>query len=179
MYRKVEVKCTFVQALRLCTDRTARRRSRGIALLFHDHGTRRGEGSASRPGRSLPPRKTRYPLYRRWAPGPVWTGAEKLVPTGIRSPDRPARSQSLYRLRYHNIRTICAEKWHWAGFFPSNAVPYRQASFHQAPGAGTIGNSADSLRLITVTTLIELLRTDVLNQPISGPQSSIKTTKHK
>jgi len=23
------------------------------------------EGSASRPGRSLPPRKTRYPLYRR------------------------------------------------------------------------------------------------------------------
>jgi len=24
-----------------------------------------GEGSASRPGRSLPPGKTRYPLYRR------------------------------------------------------------------------------------------------------------------
>ena len=35
-----------------------------------------------------------------WAPGPVWTGAEKLAPTGIRSPDRPARSKSLYRLRY-------------------------------------------------------------------------------
>ena len=35
-----------------------------------------------------------------WAPGPVWTGAENLAPTGIRSPDRPARSQSLYRLRY-------------------------------------------------------------------------------
>jgi hypothetical protein len=29
------------------------------------NGTRRGEGSASRPDRSLPPRKTRYPLYRR------------------------------------------------------------------------------------------------------------------
>jgi hypothetical protein len=27
-----------------------------------------------------------------WVPGPVWTGAENLVPTGIRSPDRPARS---------------------------------------------------------------------------------------
>jgi len=34
------------------------------------------------------------------APGPVKTGAENLSPTGIRFPDRPARSQSLYRLRY-------------------------------------------------------------------------------
>ena len=32
-----------------------------------------------------------------WAPGPVWTGG-KPRPTGIRSPERPARSQSLYRL---------------------------------------------------------------------------------
>jgi len=35
-----------------------------------------------------------------WAPGPVWTGAENLAATGIRSPDRPAHSQSLYRLSY-------------------------------------------------------------------------------
>jgi hypothetical protein len=27
-----------------------------------------------------------------WAPGPVWTGEENLAPTGIRSPDHPARS---------------------------------------------------------------------------------------
>jgi len=27
-----------------------------------------------------------------WAPGRAWTGAENLVPTGIRSPGRPARS---------------------------------------------------------------------------------------
>ena len=33
-------------------------------------------------------------------PGPVWTRAENITPTGIRSLDRPARSQSLYRLRY-------------------------------------------------------------------------------
>ena len=38
----VKVKVTLVQALRLCTGRTAQRGSRGIALLFHDHGTRRG-----------------------------------------------------------------------------------------------------------------------------------------
>ena len=30
------VKCTLVQAVRLCTGRTAHRGSRGIALLFHD-----------------------------------------------------------------------------------------------------------------------------------------------
>jgi hypothetical protein len=35
-----------------------------------------------------------------WTPGPVRTGAENLAPTGIRSPDRPAPSQSLYRLSY-------------------------------------------------------------------------------
>jgi hypothetical protein len=32
----------------------------------------------------------------RWDPGPVWTDAENLAPTGIRSPDRPARSQSCH-----------------------------------------------------------------------------------
>jgi hypothetical protein len=36
------VKVTLVQALRLCTGRTAHRGSTGIALLFHDHGTRGG-----------------------------------------------------------------------------------------------------------------------------------------
>jgi hypothetical protein len=74
---------------------------RGIALLFHDHGTKRGERSASRPDRSLPPGKTRYPLYRRLGgpPGPVWTSAENLILTGIRSPDRPARNQSAILLQ--------------------------------------------------------------------------------
>ena len=89
--KKKKAKCTLVQALRLCTGRTAHRGNTGIALLFLDHSTRRSEGSASGPDRSLPPRKTRYPLYRNLV-GPQG-------PTGIRSLDRPARSQSLYRLR--------------------------------------------------------------------------------
>jgi len=62
---KEKVNCTLVQALRLCTGRTAPSGIRGIALLFLGHGTRRSEGSASRPGRCLTPGKTRYPLYRR------------------------------------------------------------------------------------------------------------------
>jgi len=37
-----KVKCTLVQALRLCTGHTTHRGSRGIALPLLDHGTRRG-----------------------------------------------------------------------------------------------------------------------------------------
>jgi hypothetical protein len=50
----------------------------------------------------LTPQKDLVPILHEaeWVPGPVWRGAENLVPTGIRSPDRPTCSQSLYRLRY-------------------------------------------------------------------------------
>jgi hypothetical protein len=45
------------------------------------------EGTASRPGRFLPPAKDPAPIVQEagWAPGPVWTGVENLAPTGIRS----------------------------------------------------------------------------------------------
>jgi len=59
---------------------------RGIALLFHDRGTRRGWVVSSTPRpRNLPPGKTRYPLYRNLG-GPQGRsgGAENLVRTGIR-----------------------------------------------------------------------------------------------
>jgi len=52
-----------------------------------------GEWSAARPGRTLPPGKTRYPFYRRLGGSQGrCRRAENLVPTRIRSPDRPARS---------------------------------------------------------------------------------------
>jgi hypothetical protein len=35
-----------------------------------------------------------------WAPEPAWTSAENLASIGVRSPDLPPRSQSLYRLSY-------------------------------------------------------------------------------
>ena len=99
---KVKINFTLVQTLRLCTGPTVHRRRRGIALLFLDHGIRRGEWSESRLGRSLPPGKNTVPIVQGagWAPGPVWTGAENLSPAGIRSTDRPASSKSLYRLSY-------------------------------------------------------------------------------
>ena len=59
-------------------------------------------GQHHAPGRFIPG-KDPIPIVQEagWASGPVWTNAENLVPpTGIRSPDRPARSESLYRLSY-------------------------------------------------------------------------------
>jgi hypothetical protein len=61
---------------------------------------------------------TPRPLYHReedpvlimeeggWAPGPVWTGEENLASTGIRSTDRPARSEPLYRLSYRGSKYV-------------------------------------------------------------------------
>jgi hypothetical protein len=104
---KKRVKVTLVQALRFCTRSTAHRGSRGIALLFHDHGTRRGRGVSVTPRQLFTPGKDPVPIVQEagWAPGPVSTDAENLAPTGIRCPDRPARSQSFYRLSYwaHNL----------------------------------------------------------------------------
>ena len=61
----VKVKCTLVQALRLCTGRTAHTESGRIALVFLDRGTRRGWGV------SVTPR----PLFTPWRrPGTHCTG---------------------------------------------------------------------------------------------------------
>jgi hypothetical protein len=42
LYTQGKVKCTLVQVLKFCTGRMAHKGSRGIALPFLDHGTRRG-----------------------------------------------------------------------------------------------------------------------------------------
>ena len=56
--------------------------------------------STLRPGRFTPGNDP-VPIVQeaKWAPGPVWTDAGNLASTGIRSTNRPARSDSLNRLR--------------------------------------------------------------------------------
>ena len=73
----------FVSLLyRLCC--LAHRVGRGIALLFHDRGTRGGEWSAARPSCTLPPGKTRYPFYRKLGGPQGRSGrAENLAPPGF------------------------------------------------------------------------------------------------
>ena len=69
-----------------------------------------GEGSASCPGCSFPPGKTRYPYYRSgWTPGLGWIGAENLAPTGIRF-----QTPQLVASRYTDWATrpiICLESY--------------------------------------------------------------------
>jgi hypothetical protein len=91
---KVKVKCTLVQALRLCTGRTAYSGSGGIALLFHDHGTRKGWEVSVTPRPLFTPAKDPVLIVQEagWAPGPVWTGAENLAPHR----DSIPRPSSLY-----------------------------------------------------------------------------------
>jgi len=64
----------------------AQRVGRGIALLFHNRGTRRGWVVSTTPRRHFTPGETRYPFYRRLG-GPQGRSGqtENLVPTGIRS----------------------------------------------------------------------------------------------
>jgi hypothetical protein len=60
------------------------------------------------------PGKDPVPIVQEagWAPGPVCSGAENLAPTGIRSPDLPARSVSLYRLNYTGLKLCVLSKLH-------------------------------------------------------------------
>jgi len=87
MYKK----STLVQALSLCTGRTAHRGSRGIAVPFLDHCTRSGLVVSVTPRPLFTPGKYLVPNVQEagWAPAPVWTVKENLALTGIRSPDRP------------------------------------------------------------------------------------------
>ena len=101
-YVKEKMKWILVQALRLCTGLKAHRGSRGIALLFLDHGNRRGWDVSLTLLPLFTPGKDQVAIVQeaRWDPGPVWTGMGNLAPAGILCADRPALSQSLYRLSY-------------------------------------------------------------------------------
>ena len=89
----------------------AQRVGRGIALLFHDCGTRRGWVVSNTRRPHFTPGKDPVPILQEtgWAPGPVWTGG-KSRPHRDSIPDRPARSQSLYRLSYPAHERISGEE---------------------------------------------------------------------
>jgi hypothetical protein len=79
----------------------AQRGIRGIASLIRDLGTEMGWVVSTTP-QPLYSREDPVPIVQEAgsAPGPVWMCTKNLTPTRIRSPDHPARGQSLYRLSY-------------------------------------------------------------------------------
>ena len=77
----------------------------GIKVYLHSFsslGARWGGWSTPRSGRFTPRKVKRYPLRRRLGglQGLSGRSGKNLAPTGFRSPDRPNRSESLYRLSY-------------------------------------------------------------------------------
>ena len=100
---KVKLKCSRYR------PGVAQRMGRGIALLFHYRGTIKGWVVSSTLRPHFTPGKDPIPILQEagWAPGPVWTsGKFRLHQYSI--PDRPARSQSLFRLSYSaHIPQLC------------------------------------------------------------------------
>ena len=92
---KVKVKCSRYR------PGMAQSMGWGLALLFHDRDTRRGWVVSSTPRPHFTPGKDPVPILQEagWAPGPVLTGGQSCSHRDS-IPDRPARSQSLYRLIY-------------------------------------------------------------------------------
>jgi len=77
--------------------------SRGTARSFLTSGRDGGEQSASRLGHLTSGEIPGTHVTARSAPQPVWSvfGNGRSLSCRTRTPDRPARSQSLYRLSHH------------------------------------------------------------------------------
>jgi hypothetical protein len=136
------------------------------SILFLTSALEGGEGSASRPGRTLPPGKTRYPLYRRlggpqgrsgrvqkMSPPP---GFDPLTvePVGIRYTDwatRPLFLQVPHQtlcisLLPHTCHILCPPYFPWL-FHPNNiccTVPTRKLCIMQF---SPVSSSCNILRL--------------------------------
>ena len=87
---------------------------RGIALPYlRPRHWRWGWGVSTTPRPLYPPGKTRYPLNMKLGGAPGRSGRVRKIspPTRIRSLNRPARSEALYRLSYPGHQTILLGMW--------------------------------------------------------------------
>ena len=109
----------------------AQRVGRGIALLFHDRGTRRGWVVSVTPRPLFTPGKDFVPILQEagWAPGPVWTGG-KSRRHGDSIPDRPARSSDPIPTKlpgptwtYISSMTAALEGCEWSASRPGRSLP--------------------------------------------------------
>jgi hypothetical protein len=134
--------------------RTPAQACKWIALVFFKLGTRWGWVVNATPW-PLYHERDPVPIVQKagCAPGPVWVSAKNLAPTRIRSPDCPARSESLYLLNY-----------------PSPCFPY----------ADTIPATKSLTRLDTVSVgkLLVSKRWCFLNKVFTLPSPCIPSRTH-
>jgi len=76
----------------------AQKGHKGIALFFLE--PRRLKGWVVKATGLLAAGADPVPIVQeaRWAPGPIWMGAENLPPPPVRTQNRTGRSESVYRL---------------------------------------------------------------------------------
>ena len=134
LYTRLLITKLKIRAQRKNQAMKARRGSRAIAIVFLYPRHQMGRVANATPRQLYSRERGPLPVLREagLAPGPVWTGAEKLVLAWIRSPERLARSKSLYRLSYPDPRKRI-RPWFlvghlglwkaWRGRYKRDAIP--------------------------------------------------------
>ena len=105
-----------------------------------------GEWSTARPGRTLPPGKTRYPFHRRLGGPQSRSGrAENLIPTGIRSRTvQPVVSRYTgWATRATYVIYMCLKSYAGASYNGTNWTP---GDPMKAPGCTLCQLRSDTLR---------------------------------
>ena len=100
-YTREDVRYRYIRVKVKVTPQQATKAQRGrwcTALLFLQPRRKMGVGGQHHAPAALSPGKTRYTLGG--PKGRSWRVQKISPPTGIRSPDRPVHSESLYRLSY-------------------------------------------------------------------------------
>ena len=148
----VKVKCSRYR------PGVAQREGRGIALLLNDRSIRRGWVVSITPRPHFTPGKAPVSILQAdaWAPGPFWTGG-KSRPHRDSIPDRPARSQSPYRLSYP------AHKCIYIYYLSNLSCMFRRKLNHpQGEGLSLVQNYLLNVMLFTLVTKYKICNTCVL-----------------
>ena len=119
-----------------------------------------GVGGQHHPPAALPPGKTRHPLYRRLGGPQGRSGRVRKIspPNGIRSTDRRARSESLYRLSClkNKLRKLISSRLQNIDVFNFDLLGLQPGSHPNPPPAPWVCQCIQYLLFAGGTKLFEL-----------------------
>jgi hypothetical protein len=119
----------LVRLVKMCLNETYSR----VRVGKHLSDTTLGLTSALGVGGCLTPRLRHFTTGNEpvsivhaagWTPGPVWMDVENLVPTRIRTPHCPARSESLYMIKIGVNSFESIANFHYLGTTVTNEVAF-------------------------------------------------------